>query len=134
MSEYIDIDIINGMIFERGVLLKINHSGVKLEITKPRSLKQLKKYFALMEFTAFNSPEWAQLETKDDVHELIKSRLGTKVFTPDGKLSHTKPISVSFSKTKQSEFNEIYSRALDICSKIIGVAPEQIIKELVEFF
>jgi hypothetical protein len=56
------------------------------------------------------------------------------VYTPGGKLSHVNPYSISFVNMDQIQFEEHYSRALDICSKIIGVAPENVIRELVEFF
>ena len=102
-------------------------------ITKPRNIKHHRKYWQLMKFTSFNAPEWAELDTSDSVHDLICERFGKRVHTPDGKLSHIKPISIKFGNMEQTAFDEHYSRALDLCAKIIGCAPETVIQELVGF-
>ena len=134
MSEYLDINIQNGQLYTSdGNKLDINQKECKVVITKPRNIKHLGKYWKLMEFTAYNSPEWAELNDKDDTHSLICERFGKKVYTPDGKLSHIKPISIKFSSMDQLAFDEHYSRSLDLCAKIIGCAPEAVIQELVGF-
>ena len=132
--EYKRVDRIEATLWIDGQPKHIKRDNVKVTIVQPRNVKFHNKYWKLMEFTAFNAPEWTKLGSSDDVHELIKNRLGAKIYAPNGKLSHVNPYSISFVNMDQIQFEKHYSRALDICCKIIGVAPENVIRELAEFF
>ena len=91
-----------------------------------RNGKFLRKYWSLMDFTAFNLPEGLKytidlsLCTKEMLHEIIKSIQGVE--------------SISFAKMKEDDFEKYYSDTLDHCCKLLGVAKETVINELVGYF
>jgi len=90
-----------------------------------RNGSHLRKYWALINLTAHNLPEGMTYTVDlsnckpELLHEIIKTIQGVE--------------SVSFGKMSQEQFNEHYSNTLDHCCKLLGVAPEAVIKELVGF-
>ncbi len=91
-----------------------------------RNARHLKKYWALINFTAHHLPEGIAYTVDlnncgpDLLHEIIKSIQGVE--------------SISFGKMSQDKFNEHYSDTLDHCCKLLGTSPEIVIEELTNFF
>ena len=113
--------------FKNGVPISEKPLNGFYEVKKKqeRNGKHLKKYWSLMNFTAHHLPEGMTYTVDlsnckpELLHEIIKTIQGVE--------------SVSFGKMTQEQFNEHYSDTLDHCSKLIGVAPEAVIQELVGF-
>jgi len=97
----------------------------ELKKKQERNGQHLKKYWSLINFTAHHLPEGMTYTVDlsnckpELLHEIIKTIQGVE--------------SVSFGKMSQEQFNEHYSDTLDHCSKLIGVAPETVINELVGY-
>lgn len=97
----------------------------EIQRKQDRNGRFLKKYWTLISFVCFHMPEGAKIEidlsncSKEMMSETIKSIRGVK--------------SVSFAKMTEEQFQEHYSRTLDECCKLLGLAPETVINELVGF-
>ena len=98
----------------------------KVQKKQNRNGKFLKKYWALIGFTAFHMPEDITYEvdvsngSKEMLHEILKEIQGVE--------------SISFSKMSEQDFENHYSDTLDHCCKLLGASPETIIQELTQFF
>ena len=91
-----------------------------------RNGRFLKKYWALINFTAFHMPEGIKYTidlsncTPDTLHEIIKDIQCVE--------------SISFGKMSEDDFSKHYSDTLDHCCKLLGTSPEVVIQELTNFF
>jgi len=88
---------------------------VKTNITQPRNLKFLRKFFGLIDLVYQNQEAYA---TADELREMITIASGyvDVVYTLDGN-SHLEAKSISFAKMKEEEFEQLYSAVLDSIEK-----------------
>jgi len=112
---------------------KVKDGEYMVELKKPRNYRFLKKYFKLIDFTLYHLPEIFEysvslfgveiakvpITSKDSLHGLFKYFMGVET--------------ISFAGMTEDEFSEFYSKALDICCRILGAKEEDVIRELVSF-
>ena len=97
----------------------------EIQKKQDRNGKFLAKYWALCEFTAFHMPEGTKIEidlsncTKEMMSEIVKSIRGVE--------------SISYAKMSEEQFEKHYSDMLDECCKLLRLAPETVINDLVGF-
>ena len=103
---------------------------VTCDIKKPRNYMFHKKFFALIELVFQNQDLTddtdnlrAYLTVKAGFYETIKSDIGVMYL----------PKSISFAKMDEIEFEELFTKFLNVSSMLIGVENEDIMNELSEF-
>ena len=103
---------------------------VKGSITTPRNLQFHKKYFAMMNLMYSNQERF---ESFEDFRGYYQMRAGfyKTVLTPKSKLYW--PVSISFAKMDDLEFEEVYNKVLDKLLEDIPMNRQDIEKELIEF-
>ena len=97
-------------------------SRVKLTITKGRSVKMHRLYWQIL--ANFIEATGAGYNS-DTLHEAIKLKLG--YVTPVKMAGKTVeiPMSISFSKMDQAEFNEFFEKAVALIAEVGGYDPLQ---------
>jgi len=111
---------------------------VRCKITRPRNIKFHRKLFALLRLTMHNMPETLEehFKSEEDLLDEIKLQTGLreKRITLGGK-EYYKPGSISFTKMTQDEFDEFYSKAVDVILKWIlrGVEKPELEAQLLDF-
>lgn len=111
---------------------KLSGKEVLCEVTRPRNIKLLRKYWALCHFCA----EHSTLFTAEQVSNVFKMRTGHTSLSHlrDGTIVQH-PGSISFAKCSEEEFQEMFNRVCDVvCTDILpGVTREDLRRELVSF-
>ena len=120
MSEYLDVTIKNGTIYQDGALLDLNQNGVKLVITKPRNLKYHRLIMKMLDYTficmkpikGINSNGRLLLAFKDysGMYDLIPSK--------NGNIKDYR--SISFGSMDEIEFNEISEEIKQFCYIVLN--------------
>lgn len=96
--------------------------AVNAKVTQPRNGKFHRKFFAMID-VAYSNHEWPELETRfgkvkcsrDLFRQYVTVKAGhyEAALTPHGEVRCV-PKSISFGKMDQSEFDQLYSDALDV--------------------
>jgi hypothetical protein len=110
---------------------------VKAIITNPRKIKHHRKFFALLRLVALNLPEnMAIYQNQDLLLNEVKIQLGhfEMFLSIDGNPYH-KVKSISFGSMDQTEFEEFYSRTIDVVLKYFlkGTDREELIQEVIDY-
>ena len=102
----------------------------EVEIKRKRNIDFHRKYFALINLCFDNQDYFTEFE---DLREYLICKAGfyTKIKTPDGEM--IKPMSISFAKMDDIEFNNLYKRTIDAICKFIDVEEKDIMNEIVNF-
>jgi len=114
------------------------------ETKKNRILGHHRKFFALLRLTLHNIPEEREKEafdvgfsfkTEEDVLYYLKLKLGLykeRMLLKSGRIA-VEVDSISFSRMKQDEFQDFYSKSIDVIINLLGAEKEFIEKELINF-
>jgi len=116
--------------FEQKRKLKLN-TDYLADIVNPRNIGFHKKFFALINLGHKNTKLRLPFESYR-AYVLMKAGYVKTFTTPSGLMFL--PESISFANKTQDQFEEVYSRVIDVIIKDIGVTSEEIEKELIEFF
>lgn len=99
-----------------------NGDAVLCTIRRPRNYEFHKKYFALLRLAYQNLPyliqQQMQIYSEEDMLDCLKIDLGLYTTVYHGGKPLLKTGSISFAKMDQSEFEQFFSRSVDI---ILGV-------------
>lgn len=112
------------------MLKQIKHDEVvSADITKPRNLKFLRKYFALLGVAYDNQEQYANFDDfRSEV--IIQSGFYTTLKHLDGTMSKQAK-SISFARMDELEFSQLYQRTLDaLISKFLpGTDPNELARQ-----
>jgi hypothetical protein len=102
---------------------------VRCEIVKPRSLAQLRMYWAMCNLVASNH---AELQTREQVDQALRLLTGHVDLVKVGDQVLKLPRSIAFAKLSQDEWAEYLSRAKDaVCEHLLpGVDGNEIQNEI----
>ena len=119
--------------WERERLLEIPEGrDLTVKITRTRSARQHRLFWALMQLVVINHPYYVRAE---QLVEWLKIRLGyvEEVMFHDGQML-TKVSSISFGTMGQDAFQKFFNMALDIVTTevLAGTSREDLLKELEE--
>lgn len=119
--------------WERERLLEIPEGrDLTVKITRTRSARQHRLFWALMQLVVINHPYYVRAE---QLVEWLKIRLGyvEEVMFHDGQML-TKVSSISFGTMGQDAFQKFFNMALDIVTTevLAGTSKEDLLKELEE--
>lgn len=115
-----------------------NGEFVKCEYKKTRNYRHHKKYWALIGIVYNNLPEGLAetIRSEEELHTEVKMQAGVrqKRVSLSGKEYYI-PGSIAFDKMSQEDFNEFYSKALDIICKWIlpGTISHDLEMQVMEF-
>jgi len=105
---------------------------------KSRNVKHHRKYWSLIRLVYHNLPEKLTgiIRNENELHEEIKMQLGLreKRQSLSGRVYY-KPGSIAFDKMNQDDFEEFYSRALDVICKWVlpGTNSHDLEMEIMEY-
>lgn len=95
-------------------------------VRRPRSIKQLRLFWGLVEYVLANdesytdkgkeSVRWDIFEVLGEMEEL-KDRFGA---------TRRRPRSIAFESMKASEFNDLFSRSIDVVCRWTGNQPKEV--------
>lgn len=102
----------------------------KCDITKERNYEFHKKFMALVGLAFENQEKFINFNHYRK-YLVCKAGFYTAVETDNG--TFVIPDSISFGSKDEIEFQEIYSKVLDVVIKEIGITNEQIEKEITNF-
>jgi len=108
-------------------------SEVLLTFTLPRSLPQLKLYWALVKIAYDNNDV---LTSKEETSDCIKMACGLvevqHIKFKGEWFKRKKPLSIAFESMEQGEFNEFFDRAMSyVCEELVpGLDPETLEQEV----
>lgn len=119
--------------WERERLLEIPEGrDLTVKITRTRSARQHRLFWALMQLVVINHPYYVRAE---QLVEWLKIRLGyvEEVMFHDGQML-TKVSSISFGTMGQDAFQKFFNMALDVVTNevLAGTSKEDLLKELEE--
>ena len=102
----------------------------EVEIKKKRNYQFHKKYFSLLNLCYDNQE---QFESFDDLRAYLTCKAGyyKEVDTPKGKM--ILPLSISFAKMDEIEFEQLYSKTIDVICKFLDVEQDDLLAEIVEY-
>ena len=102
---------------------------VRCEIVKPRSVQQLRMYWAMCSLVAMNH---AELQTREQVDQALRLLTGHVDLVKVGDQVLQLPRRIAFSKLSQDEWAEYLSRAKDaVCEHLLpGVDGNEITNEI----
>lgn len=103
----------------------------KFTVTAPRNYKLHRKFFALINLCFQNQSQYENFEHLRGVL-IMKAGYYETVVTDKGTIYW--PMSISFAKMDNLEFEQLYSKVLDEVCKMIGSTSEEIENELINFF
>lgn len=110
---------------------------VKAIITRPRNIGHHRKFFALLRLVAENLPEELDIfQNQKLLLNEIKFQLGHfEMFKSIDGNPYYEVKSISFGSMDQTEFNEFYSRTIDVILKYFlkGSERDDLIKEVIEY-
>ena len=114
-----------------------NGNTVEAMITKKRNILFHRKYFALLKCIFHNLPEKYSdsIKNVDDLLIAVKFATGhtRKVFGLQGEVNEI-PLSISFDKMDDYEFQDIYNNTLNILCEFLGCLTEEAEKQIMEFY
>lgn len=102
-----------------------------IEVKKARNIKFHKKAFALLKVVFENQERYATLEDMR-VEFKLKAGLYDEHITTKGKMIYV-PKSMSFESMDELEFNELYSKFIDIALKHFAIDKEFLEREILRF-
>lgn len=102
----------------------------EVEIRKPRNYEFHKKYFALINL-CFDNQE--QFEELNDLRAYLTCKAGYYKEIDTGKGKMILPLSISFSKMDEIEFDKLYHKTIDAICKFIDVEEKEIENELINY-
>ena len=111
---------------------------VKVAMTRPRNPGFHRKFMAMIKMFHDNLPEELdnQIPTFNNMLDVVKVLAGhyTILHFPDGTISKV-PKSISFGSMDDLEFEEFYSKSLDVGLKhfLIGMDPRELENEILNF-
>lgn len=110
--------------------LKLNEEYL-CEVKQPRNLKFHRKFFALLQLV-FNNQE--KIDNFEDFRAIIIMKAGfyRQIETEKGII--WLPKSISFAKMSAENFENLYSKTLDICGKYINLESETLRQEVENFY
>ena len=110
--------------------LKLNEY-YEVDIKKKRNYEFHKKFFALVGITFENQEHYAR---EDDLREYLTIKAGyyRKVKAPNG-YEQFKPLSISFAKMDQTQFDELYDRFVTQVLLYLGCDNDDLMDQLKEF-
>jgi hypothetical protein len=114
---------------EQIVKLKPNLT-YKFVVTAPRNVMFHRKFFALLNLCYQNQDKYTNFEHLRGILTM-KAGYYETVITDKGTVYW--PLSISFAKMDNLEFEQLYSKVLDEVCKMIGSSNEEIEKELINF-
>jgi hypothetical protein len=103
----------------------------EVEIKHPRNIGHHRKFFALLNLAHDNT----SLEMPFDTYRkylVMKAGYFDVFKTPRGDFYDAK--SISFASMPQDEFEELYSRVLDVIIQDLGCTEEEVTENLINFF
>lgn len=104
---------------------------VKAKIVVPRNVGFHRKFFALLKLT-FQNQEL--IDNYDDFREAVTITAGFFRWSKDLHGNEFKRAkSISFAKMDQAEFEEVYSRVLDVCLNVLGCEKKELENEILNF-
>ena len=108
-----------------------NGDEILVEYKPKRNYKFHKKLFALMNLILQNQEHY---KTVDNILEIVKFRAGyfETIVTHTGK-KHYKTKSISYADMDNAEFEQFYSKALDVAFEITQMNERDIEKALINF-
>jgi hypothetical protein len=106
------------------------NTSYKVSITRPRNVRFHRKFFALLNLAYQNQ------ETFDNIEHLrywvtMKAGYYNLTATPSGEMFT--PKSISFSSMNQEQFDELYSKSLDVIIRWMGISEQEIQQQLIDF-
>mgnify|MGYP000545448444 CR=1 FL=1 len=117
--------------YENAKKFKLNEV-VKCKITKPRNIKFHKKFFALVNLV-FNNQE--KINNIDYFREELTIEAGFfEEYTGFNGERKKQAKSISFASMDEFEFNELYSKFIEVSIKVLGCKKEDIIDNIAEHF
>ena len=116
---------------DREVADKI-HPGeeLKCKVTRPRNVLFHKKYFALLNLGYENQEQYDNFEDYREV-TIMKAGFYRRIVTDKGVLF--KAHSISFSGMDGMEFEDLYSKTIDVIAKQLDISNEQVLQEIINF-
>ena len=102
----------------------------EIEIRKSRNIKFHRKYFALLNMTLENQEIFNNLEELR-YYLIMKAGYYKKVDTGTGIMYY--PKSISFANMDQIEFDELYSKTIDVIISFLHITEDTINEELINF-
>ena len=111
---------------------------VRCKVTRPRNIGHHRKLWALLKLTLHNLPETLEehFKSEEDLLDEIKLQVGLreKRITLGGKVYY-KPGSINFLSMNQTEFEEFYSKSVDVILKWVlrGVDRPELESQLLDF-
>lgn len=111
---------------------------VSVQVSRPRNLQFLKKYWVLVSKVWENLPEEskARYPSTDDLDGAIKIAVGlrTRIQLPNGDVGFI-PGSIAFHNMDEFEFSEFYNRVIDLIAEyIIPNINKDLLREEIEAF
>lgn len=104
---------------------------VLANIRKPRNIKFHRKFFALLNMGFKNQERYTEFE---DYRAVMSMKAGFyKTIETDKGVVYL-PKSISFSKMDELEFEELYSKMIDVLIRELKITEETIEQELMNFF
>lgn len=111
--------------------IKLNEL-VTIDVKKPRSLQNHRRYFALLKLVLSNQEEYKSI---DDLLEVIKIKL--KLYdvkhTLEGK-PYPQLHSINFASMKELDFQKVFTDTLNILSEFLGVTTDELESEIINFY
>lgn len=108
-----------------------NGDTIMIEYKPKRNYQFHKKAFALLNLVLQNQDHY---KTVENILEVVKFRAGyfETIITHTGK-KHYKTKSISFSEMDNLEFEEFYSKIIDVAFELTGLLKKDIEKEILSF-
>lgn len=115
-------------------LLKTIKRGdiVEVDIKRKRNVKFHKKYFALLNLVYQNQDRYNNIEhlrrdltIEAGYYDVRYNLHGVEIYEPK---------SISFSSMDETEFNDYYSKVLDVVVVFLGSTREEILENIEQFF
>jgi len=114
-----------------------NGNTIEATIKKKRNILFHRKYFALLKCIFHNLPEKYNdsIRNIDDLLVAVKFATGhiRKVFGLNGEVNEI-PLSISFDKMDDYEFQDIYNDTLNILCEFLGCLSAEAEKQIMDFY
>ena len=103
---------------------------LKCKLVRPRNVGFHKKFMALVNLGYENQDRY---DNFDDFREVMTMKAGfyRRIITDKGELFKAK--SISFTKMEEPEFEDLFSKMLDVMAKELDLTNEEVMQELVNF-
>ena len=113
------------------IIKKMPLDGVIVEYKPKRSYKFHKKLFALLNLVFKNQEHY---ESVDNILEVVKFRAGhfETILTHTGN-THFKTKSISFADMNNAEFEQFYSKSIDVALELTSLTRANLENEIIKF-